>query len=87
MFSLCPPAIPVSLPPSEACGLQRVAAALLAASLHSGTSARCHTDHTGQLASVRRKQIAEEERGNQNSKGEIDPLETMHILILGIEHE
>ena len=47
VFSLCPPAVPVSHPPSEACGLQRVAAALPSAYLNSGPCTWCHADSTG----------------------------------------
>lgn len=86
-FSLRPPALPVALPPSEASGLQRVAAALLTAHLNSGPCTWCHADHAGWVTFVFIRQIAEVDRGIQNTKGEIDlSLTLIHKLIPGIEH-
>lgn len=47
VFPLRPPAIPVPLPAAEAGGVQRVAAALLAARLHSGACGRRRAHHSG----------------------------------------
>lgn len=51
VFSLYPPAIPLPLPPPEACGLQRAAAAVFTACVRSGTAAWCFKGFTGGVTS------------------------------------
>lgn len=47
VFPLHPPAISISVPAAEACGLQRVAAAVLTAGLGSGPCTSRYADYTG----------------------------------------